>query len=321
MRPDALYRSSEPLTRLATRYEPLRLFSAQSFFNTRLPTRPPLAPDSARLVEAFASQLHRYSGHVVINTTEWSAPVYVVGATAPTVALAGRNALCPRPEGVFSGFQSQIDAVPVPPAAIPAAGTDKDLIVWQPSSSHLWELWRVLDESSGWSACWGGEITDAYSSDGTFPAPFGASAAGLSLLAGQIHIEDLEHGTIDHALEILVPDTAREFVWPADRTDGTSSAADAIPEGTRFRLDPRLNLGSLHLRRGALEIARAIQRYGMVVGDTSSGAVALEAQDPTPLTNRGRPDPYRVLLGPDQNDLLDRIPWSSLEVVSPSYRG
>jgi hypothetical protein len=299
--------------------EPLRLFSTTSVFNQALPATATPAANSAHLVSAFEDQVNRYYGHVIVNTTEWSAPVYVVGPKTPTVALLGESSICPRPEGVFSGFQQQIDAVPLPTNALPAAGTDKEVIVWQPSTGHLWELWRALDESGHWTACWGGEIANAYTSDGVFPAPFGAGASGLSLLGGQIHLEDLEHGAINHALEVLIPDTAGpEFVSPADRTDGASEDADAIPEGTHFRLDPKLSLGSLHLSPAALEIATAIQRYGMIVGDTG-GSVALQAQDPTPLIEEGKPNPYDALL-PNPYEALNAIPWSKLEVVSPDVK-
>ncbi len=301
--------------------EPLRLFSAESIYNEELPASPPQATDSAQLVAAFQAQVSKYYGHVVINTTEWSTPVYVVPANQPTVAMLGVSSICPRPEGVFSGFQAQIEAVPIPSNASPAAGTDKEVVIWQPSTGHLWELWRVLQEGGRWTACWGGEIADAYTSDGIFPAPFGASAAGLSLLGGQIHLEDLERGSINHALEVLLPETLRtEFVWPAVRTDGNGKTANSIPEGTRFRLKASVNLSSLGLSKPALEIATAIQRYGLIVADTA-GAVTLSAQDPTPLIKEGKANPYNTLLGSDPDDVLDAVPWGDLEVVSPSYHG
>jgi hypothetical protein len=304
----------------ARREEPLRLFASTSVFNKQLPASLPIAPNSAQLVANFVNQVHNHYGHVVINTTEWSAPVYVVGPQQPTIALIGKSSICPRPEGIFSGFQAQIEAVPLPTNAIPAAGTDKEVIVWQPATGHLWELWRVLPEGGHWTACWGGEITNARTSDGIFTAPFGAGASGLSLLGGQIHLEDLEHGVINHALEVLMPDTANKtFVWPADRTDGTSTAADAIPEGTHLRLNPNLKLSSLHLSAAALEIATAVQRYGVFVADTA-GAVALSAQDPTPLMHEGQANPYAALLG-NPYTVLEAIPWADLEAVSPSYRG
>ena len=312
--------NGRPPVRSTRSAEPLRLFSEKSVFNQQLPASVPIAANSGQMVANFVSQVHKYYGHVVVNTTEWSTPVYTVGAEQPKLKLVGESSICPRPEGVWSAFQSQIEAVPLPPNALPAAGTDKEVVVWQPSTGHLWELWRVLEESGHWTACWGGEMTNAHTGNGIFPAPFGAGASGLSLLGGQIHLEDLEHGAINHALEVLMPDTANgTFVWPADRTDGTSTAADAIPEGTRFRLSPSLNLASLHLSAPALEIATAIQRYGMIVADTA-GSVALSAQDPTPMMHEGKPNPYTTLL-PSPYTALEAIPWSDLEAVSTGYRG
>ncbi|MHB8531126.1 MAG: DUF4124 domain-containing protein [Solirubrobacteraceae bacterium] len=300
--------------------EPLRLFSATSFYNAQLPASAPLAPNSAQIVGAFMHQLAANQGKVVINTTQWSTPVYTVGPSAPTVAMVGQSSICPRPEGVFSGFQAQIEAVPIPANALPAAGSDKEVVIWQPSTKQLWELWRVAKENGRWSACWGGRIADATASSGSFEAPYGAAASGLSLLGGQIHLEDLEHGHVNHALELLLPHTAAgEFVWPADRTDGAAKGGDAIAEGTRLRLPSSLDLSTLHLSPSGLAIATAIQRYGMIVADTA-GSVALSAQDPSPLIAEGHANPYDTVL-PNPYDTLDSVPWEKLEVLSPSYHG
>jgi hypothetical protein len=299
----------------------LHLFSPQSFFNQPLATSAPQAADSAQLVAAFDHQVQTYYGHVVINTTEWSAPVYTVPANAPTTAVVPRNVTCPRNEGIFEPFAQDMSAVPIPAAAQAAQGTDEDMVVWQPATGHEWELWRAQRENGQWTACWGGEFQDAYTSDGSLPEPLGVSAAGLSILAGQIHIEELQRGAITHALEVTMPDTAAsQFVWPANRTDGTSDDANSIPEGTRFRLNPKLDLDALHLNPAAMEIATAIQRYGMIVADTA-GAVTLEAQDPSPLIREGKPNPYEGLLSGGPYETLNAVPWNELEAVSPAYHG
>ncbi len=297
----------------------LKLFAPHSIFNRRLPARTPLNPHSGRIVRAFTSQVRDHDGHVVVNTTQWSAPVYVVGPDAPLVAVSGRNLGCPRPEGIFAPFARQIAAVPIPPDAVPAAGTDADLIIWQPSTGRLWELWRAAGSGAQWSACWGGRFANARTSSGIFPRPFGVSASGLSILAGQIHLEDLRQHHIDHALIVGLPHTARGRVWPANRDDGTSDAPDAIPEGTRLRLRAGLDLTKLRLHPAGLQIATAIQRYGMIVSDTS-GAVSLSAQDPSPLIRAGQPDPYDALLRPGQYSVTEGIPWDQLQVVSSRYR-
>ena len=84
-----------------------------------------------------------------------------------------------------------------------------------------------------------------------------------------------------------------------------------MPEGARFRLPADLDLASLRLPRTAAIIARAVQKYGMVVTDRST-VVHFYAQDPLSLGA----NPYPVLFGgqrPDQ--VLKRFPWSSLQAL------
>jgi len=84
-------------------------------------------------------------------------------------------------------------------------------------------------------------------------------------------------------LALTIPEPAAgRFVWPANRTDGTSTSPTAIPEGTRFRLDPKLNVAALGLPPMGAAIALAAQRYGMIVRDRGGGVV-LYAEDPRPL--------------------------------------
>ena len=268
---------------------------------------------------AFNHQVQTYYGHVVINTTEWSAPVYTVPANAPTTTVVARNSTCPRSEGIFQPFAQDISAVPIPAGAQAAKGTDEDMVVWQPSSGHEWELWRAQREEGSGRRAGGASSRTPTPAKACSPNRWECRPPGLSILAGQIHLEELQQGTITHALEVTMPDTASSgWVWPANRTDGTSDDAYSIPEGTRFRLKPSVNLSSLHLNPAALEIATAIQRYGMIVADTS-GAVALEAQDPTPLMREGKPNPYEKLLPGGPYETLNAVPWSELEVVSPNY--
>ncbi|HEY2935384.1 MAG TPA: hypothetical protein VGJ25_02210, partial [Gaiellaceae bacterium] len=65
-------------------------------------------------------------------------------------------------------------------------------------------------------------------------------------------------------------------VQPATSSDGHSTVAGAIPEGARLQLDPSLDLGSLGLNAWQATIARALQKFGMILGDTG-GTVGLSA--------------------------------------------
>jgi hypothetical protein len=145
-------------------------------------------------------------------------------------------------------LQRAFDSVPPPDDARPAAGTDGHLLVWQPATDRLWEFWKLRRASDGWHARWGGAMSDVSRNAGYFPAPFGATGTGLPLLGGLIRASELRSGRIDHALALAIPKAkAGQFVWPAQRSDGSGTGPDAIPEGTRLRIDPRLDLSTLGL--------------------------------------------------------------------------
>jgi hypothetical protein len=77
-------------------------------------------------------------------------------------------------------------------------------------------------------------------------------------------------------------------VLPATSSDGQSSGADTIPEGARLQLDPSLDLSTLGLQPWQRTIARALQQYGMFVGDTGD-TVGLSAVNPLSLPANSYP--------------------------------
>ena len=159
------------------------------------------------------------------------------------------------------------------------------MVVWQPSTDTVWEFWNMERVQGAWHARWGGKLTNASSSRGyyTNPKDWGGSATSLSLLGGLIRPSDLRSGHIDHALALAIPHAAAgTFVAPAQRTDGNDHSPGAIPEGTRFRLNPKVDVNALHLPPVTKELALAVQRYGMIVRD-QSGSVAVYGEDPTHL--------------------------------------
>src|SRR5262249_22316926 len=160
---------------------------------------------------------------------------YRVPADQKTVRVTIRSGCSADP-----GLVDQLSAVPIPPTAVPASGGDHSLVIWQPDTDTDWELWNAQqDAGSNWSTCWGGRIDHVSRSSGAFPAPYGVAASGLSYLGGSLKLSELRSGRVDHALAVAVVDTtAGVQVAPATRNDGASSGGDAIPEGTRFRLDP-----------------------------------------------------------------------------------
>ena len=286
-----------------------RMFARSSFWNRRLPVDAPLDPRSPTLVAALSREVSREADANVgpwINTSRYSVPVYRVGAGVPAVRVTLDT-------GVVS-LQRDFAAVPIPPGAHAAAGSDQHLVIYQPATDTMWEFWHAQELADGWHARWGGKMTSVSRNPGYFPDPYGASATSLPLLGGLMTIDELRAGRIDHALALAVPNTAAGAVtWPAQRADGRVTGADAIPEGTHFRIDPSLDLSKLGLPAPALAMARAAQRYGIVLRDTA-GCVVFYGEDPTVAGG----DPYgQIFGGRYPNQLLRYFPWKHLQVVAP----
>jgi hypothetical protein len=287
---------------------PFNAFSPTSFWNTPLAANAALDPNSQAYVSDLVSQVNSYG--VWMNTTSYSIPAYVVPATQPTVTV---HLTTWAPD-----LQQQFNAVPIPPGAKAAAGTDGSLTVWQPATDKMWDFWQLSQSSSGvWTARWGGEMDNVSTNPGYFTHSgqtnnWGATASGLPLLGGLITIADLKRGYINHALAMAVPQASQNvFAWPAQRTDGRYTGGVAIPEGMRFRLDPSINVAALNLPYFDEMLAQAAQTYGIVVRD-QSGCVSLYAQDPTTTGSNPWTAPFD---GWSEGTYLSWFPWSHLQAI------
>jgi Bacterial Ig-like domain (group 3) len=319
---DDLTSTSAALTQTVKPPAPFRFFAPTSFWNEPVPADAPLDPNSTAIVSAFDGEIAAANdakeGLPTINTTAWSVPIYTVSNTQATVKVTqeyGGN--------LNAALQSAWDAVPLPPEAKPAAGTDKDLVVWQPSTNKLWEFWGLEKTEAGWWARWGGAMGSASSDPGVYGPEawpgaqpgWGVSATSLSVAGGLITFEDLELGQINHALAIAIPNTHYgEYASPAQRTDGYSTKPLSLPEGAHLRLDPNLDLASLHLPRLTLMMAEAAQRYGIFVRDSGAN-VAFVAQDPTPTGSNPYTAAHGYFEGKSPAQLLASFPWSDLELL------
>jgi hypothetical protein len=304
--------------------EPSRFFSASSFWNEPLPAGASLDPSSQELVEALDTEVARELSAGKgpwINTTSDSVPVYTVEAEQPTVPVQLEYDLEPALAASWS-------EVPIAATAKPAAGSDKTLVVWQPSTGRMWEFWRLVRRAGGWSASWGGSIQDAYADSGVYGPEawpgakpwWGASATSLAIAGGLMTFTDLEQGRIEHVLAMAIPNVrAGIYALPAQREDGKSSNPQSLPEGAHLRLDPSLDLSTLHLPPLTLMIAEAAQRYGIIVRDQASN-IAFFGQDPTPTGSNPYTGPRGYFGGKYPSQLLSSFPWSHLQVLSMSLR-
>lgn len=287
-----------------------------SVWNTPVPADAPLAPRSSAYVYELQRQIHDHGA--TINTTQYGIPIYTVGPNQPRVPVKLDQS---GPGSVGALAKAFAAGVPIPARAKAATGTDESLVVWQPSTDTEWEFWQAKDTNGTWHAYWGGKMTGVSHNPGYFDNPhdWGGSASSLSLLGGEMSAQELRTGHIDHALAMAIPLAAQgRYVYPAQRSDGHDPNPNQIPEGTRFRLNPHLNIAALHLPRVAEAMAKAAQRFGIIVRD-QGGSAAFYAQDPVTLGHDVYGGPGGLFQGMAGWQVIQHFPWNQLQVVSPSW--
>lgn len=296
-----------------------RVFGANSFWYQEIPSNAPLHPNSAGFVADFQRQMRAYYGNVTINTDAYASPVYYADASTPTTKVSFWD--CQGKGSVDRALEAQWEAVPIPANAQQSDGTDGEMTVYQPSTDTIWEFWQTRKVNGQWQACWGGKMTNVSKGDGLWAYPYGTSATGLPFLGGQITAAELQAGEINHAIGIALvePKAYPALSWPANRTDGFYTGANAIAEGQRFFLDKSVNVDALNIHPVAKTIARAAQKYGFVVWD-KAGALSLRAENPKSYTSLGKADPYPALFnGTQQYAILDGFPWDKLRFLPMDY--
>lgn len=305
-----------------------RPFAPDSIWN--LPLRPdvPLLPGGDAHVSWLKQQV--LTSGAWINTTSCGMPLHWAAPDTPRVKVALASTSY-QEKALMRAWQS----VPIPPDARPANCADKNFAVLQQQPDGTvtqWEFWSATQlEDKSWVARWGGVTQDVLGDRGiasrlawhdptaptyaerTSGTTWNVTATSVSMSAGVITLDDLNRGVIDHAVALAVTDAAKgRFLWPAQRSDGSSLDPAAIPEGARLRIDPSVNLDAMTMTPLVRMIAKAAQRYGIVVRDRTFSSNVFYVQAPDP----GSTSPTAALLdGTYANKALLAFPWDRLQVL------
>ncbi|HWD75967.1 MAG TPA: hypothetical protein VG371_12570 [Solirubrobacteraceae bacterium] len=304
-------------------------FAPDSIWNLPLRSDAPIAANSTGY-DSYLTQSVRTAGSWV-NTTNCGMPEYWAAPNTPTVSVTLNHPSYEDPALIRAW-----SAVPMPGGAQPASCSDQNFAVLQQQPNGAikeWEFWKVSKSASGaWTAEWGGAMNNVLTDRGvasplewtdpsapTYSARrstygWNVTASGISMLAGVITNSDLASGHINHALALAIPAAASgKWLWPAQRTDGYSTNPNVLPEGAHLRLNPSVNISSLHLTPLVAMIAEAAQRYGIVVRDQTSSSNVFYAEQPLP----GQTNPVPALLaGQSMSSALAAFPWSQLDVLA-----
>jgi hypothetical protein len=303
--------------------QPARLFSPTSVWNQPLAADAPLDPASSGIVGTLRTLVSDSIAKAIGPTisTSQTSPMYVVGPDQPMVPVKLDT-------GTWgANLQKALTAVPIPADAAPASGPDRHMTIYQPSTDRMWEFYHASKLTDGWHAEWGGAMNTTSTSPGYYNTTswsglsgtnWGATATSLPVMAGTMTVAELRAGVIPHALAINVPTPrAKSYSWPAQHSDGSSTAANSIPEGARFRLDPNLDINSLNLPPLIKAMAVAAQRYGLIVRDKTSYTLGFFAENPRPYYTTTNPytSPGGIFNSRWSGYYMPKFPWSHLQLV------
>ena len=292
-----------------------RPFAPDSPWNAPIAADAAAAPDSAAMI----SRLGAAAGPLTASVRKWTIPLFVIDAAAcRPVSLPTRD----------EQFHPSVDPdgdgraeAPLPPEAWPDPGRDAHLLLVDPALGKAWDISRVRPETGGKPE----SVSRLYIWDLAgpgFDAPFdgpawwtaGATASGLPLLGGLVTLAEFKAGAVNHALLCALPTTRKssvpggplELCPPASRTDDQAIGPDAIPMGARLQLDPKLDLTQFRFTPHVLALAKAMQRYGLIVG-ISGDSFKIFLQNVSPGGEAWKP--YKI------EDQLARLPTSAFRVL------
>jgi hypothetical protein len=185
-------------------------------------------------------------------------PVTVVSASQPRVPMNFRYAT-----------QSDPGPYPIPQDVRLQSNDDRHAAVLDRDACKLYETYLTYADGQGGFRADSGAVFDLRSSALRPDGWTSATASGLPMVAGMVRYEETAAGEIRHALAFIPGPTAHAFVHPATHSAGTNNAQFAPPMGLRVRLRADFDVSKFH--GASLVVLRAMQRYGMLVIDNSSG--------------------------------------------------
>lgn len=288
--------ATQPATTASRPVSGARPFQPTGYWNSRLGHAPRDSHSAAWIRDAQA-----HSGnHLKLVLGDWGMPVYRAKASDPLVRL-------------HNGGHTV--SVHIPRRARPMTGNDAALTVIDRSTNQVVGLFGAHVSGGKWSIT--GLSRYNYQTNGVARGlPTGSRAnfghRGIPASVPVITRKEIKRGAIRHRLEVYWWQTAsktpqgKSAYFPM--TGGESGKNGVVPEGAVIRIKPSVNLDSLHLSPAAKVIARALQRYGAVVGDNAGSGNSIKVQANANWA------------GVLNKDSLKRIPWSDYTFVKGGYR-
>jgi hypothetical protein len=271
------------------RGRPYRPFRDRSWWNTPVPANAPSDPAAAQVLTYLSTAPE--SGHGCLSLAgaqhnKWGQPAYWAQPGDPHYDV----------QGLPAGAPHEMRHLRIPKGAQGADNSDGTMTVYDMSRGYVVLMTDAHYDAptNTWSAS--GATVTYMDSNGLLDTA-GRSGdprnqgthRGNNGATSYVRYDMVSAGDVRNVLKIASgPALADRWVFPMTGSDGTVTdpSVGAPPEGLRLRLKPSIDLQSLGLHPQALVIAKALQKYGVYLGD-SGGTTALKLED-TKAEGRGQ---------------------------------
>lgn len=263
-----------------------RPFSDDSPWNKTIAADAKAHPNSEIIMKTIVSEAKN-----IRIAQIYSIPVWVVDSTKTPLTKVKSSKIFDTWDKKGAGISDV--AIPVTRDMWGEPTGDGHICIVDPAVGRSWEMsrykWRKDDDTPNSTTfnIWdlkGTGVANTKGSKRWFLV--GGRASGFPLIAGLIRPEEIKHGEIRHALVFVFPKNRKPetgdamFISPAARSDGEFKGVQYPIEGMLFQLNPALTEADFErwgLSKEAKIVARALQKYGMFLGD-NGGAMAIDAQ-------------------------------------------
>ncbi len=260
------------------RYKAHRAFGDNSYWNTPIPRNAPKHRNNGGILRYMSSAPEAGKGCIRLAGTEsnsWGQPIYWAKKGSPRYRVHSTSYDLP----------PELDSMRIPRGARPAKTSDKAMTVYDVKRGYVVSLWHAAfnKQRKSWSA---GGAQVAYLNSNGLDGDFRASndrrnrgtMRGNNGATSAVRYAEVRAGAIRHVLKISSgPELSTKSVLPIVHSDGDTRNQNAPAQGTRLRLKPSVNLHRIKNRQARV-IARAMQRYGVYLGD-SGGTTSLKLEN------------------------------------------
>jgi hypothetical protein len=246
------------------------VFSADDAWNQDVSGAAVSAVWTQRL-QALVGDINLHPDYGNSGTDSYGIPVNVVPSTQAKVPV------------VFDWWPDESDPGPYPfpgPDDVVIEGRmptacdgDCHLLVVQEGECMLYEGYACEHQADGWHCGNGSRWDLSKNSYGQRPEGWtSADAAGLAIMPGLVRYAEVRAGEIRHAIRFTTTCTRAKYVKPATHQavpqSCDASDPNAPPMGLRVRLKADYDMSGLSA--SAQVVAKAMQRYGMILADNGS---------------------------------------------------